>query len=135
MWHCCQGVDEDYNLNIFEMIMNTNELAKELVIRKLFIFKQSEVDVKNIKHPLQWWEKHEMERIISLVILTNLKRCHVQSQKLNNLIFVNKNWFNDPWIGCKPSFNMVEVDEIDVDSFKEFEEFKQAFERDEVVEV
>ncbi len=115
--------------------MNTNELAKELVIRKLFIFKQSEVDVKNIKHPLQWWEKHEMERIISLVILTNLKRCHVQSQKLNNLIFVNKNWFNDPWIGCKPSFNMVEVDEIDVDSFKEFEEFKQAFERDEVVEV
>jgi len=27
---------------------------------------------------------------------------------------------------------MVEFDEIDVDSFKEFEEFKQAFEKNEV---
>jgi hypothetical protein len=57
MWHCCQGVDEDYNLNIFEMIMNTNELVKELIIRKLLIFKQYEVDAKDIKHPFQWWEK------------------------------------------------------------------------------
>jgi hypothetical protein len=48
---------------------------------------------------------------------------------------VSKNWFNDPRTGCKPPFNMVEFDEIDVDSFKEFEKFKQAFERDEVVEV
>jgi hypothetical protein len=77
-----------------------------------------------------------MERIFSLdIILTNLKRCHLQSQKLENLIFVNKNWFNDPKIGCKPPFNMVEFHEIDVDSFKEFEIFKQALERDEVVEV
>jgi hypothetical protein len=30
---------------------------------------------------------------------------------------------------------MLEFDEIDVDSLKEFEEFKQAFETDEVVEV
>jgi hypothetical protein len=30
---------------------------------------------------------------------------------------------------------MVKFDETDVDSFKEFEEFKQAFERDEVVKV
>jgi len=30
---------------------------------------------------------------------------------------------------------MVNFDEIDVDSFKEFEEFKHAFERDEVVDV
>ncbi len=59
MWHCCQGVDEDYNLNIFEMIMNTNESTKELVIIKLLIFKQYEADVKDIKQLLQWWEKHE----------------------------------------------------------------------------
>jgi hypothetical protein len=54
MWHCCQGVDEDYNLNIFEMIMNTNESTKELVIIKLLIFKQYEADVKDIKQLLQW---------------------------------------------------------------------------------
>jgi hypothetical protein len=78
----------------------------------------------------------ETERILLLVIiLTNLRRCHVQSQKLNNLISVSKNWFNDLRIGCKPPFNMVEFDEIDVDSFEEFEEFKHTFEKDEVVEV
>lgn len=59
----------------------------------------------------------------------------MQSQKLDNLIFVSKNWFKDPRIGCKPPFNMVKFDETDVDSFKEFEEFKQAFEKNEVVEV
>ncbi len=30
---------------------------------------------------------------------------------------------------------MVKFDEIDVDSFKEFEKFKHAFEKDEVMEV
>jgi uncharacterized protein Smg (DUF494 family) len=30
------------------------ESSKELVIKKLLIFKQYEVDVKDIKHPLQW---------------------------------------------------------------------------------
>jgi hypothetical protein len=36
---------------------------------------------------------------------------------------------------ANPPFDMVEFDEIDVDSFEEFEEFKHTFERDEVVEV
>jgi len=34
-----QGLNEDYNLDIFEQIANTNELAKELVNMKLFISK------------------------------------------------------------------------------------------------
>jgi len=34
-------------------------------------------------------------------ILTNFKRCHLQTKNLKKLIFVNKNWPNDPIIGCK----------------------------------
>ncbi len=72
------------------------------------------VDLKEIKNPFQWWEKHESrflivallvrqilgivssqietEHIFSLVeILTNLKRCHLQSKNLEKLIFVSQN--------------------------------------------
>jgi hypothetical protein len=76
------------------------------------------VDVKEIKCPLQWWEKHEamfltigffvreilgivdsqkkFEKIFSLArILTNLRRCHLQLKNLEKFIFMNKNWPND----------------------------------------
>ncbi len=109
-----QKVREDMSLDIFEMITSTSEPTMELVNRKLLIFKHYQVDVKNIKCPLQWWEKHqsmflivgfcareilgivgsqiEIERIFLLVgILINLKRCHLQLENLNKLIFVNKN--------------------------------------------
>ncbi len=53
-----QKVREDMSLDIFEMITSTSEPTMELVNRKLLIFKHYQVDVKNIKCPLQWWEKH-----------------------------------------------------------------------------
>jgi hypothetical protein len=54
-----QRVGKGNVLNIFEMIANKSELATKLINRKLFIFKHYQVDVKNIKCPLQWWEKNE----------------------------------------------------------------------------
>ncbi len=39
-------VDEDYSLDIFEMIVDTNEPFKELVNRKLLDFKRFRVDAK-----------------------------------------------------------------------------------------
>jgi hypothetical protein len=95
------------------MIVSTSELAKEVISRKLLIFKRYKVDVKEIKHIFQWWEKYEsMFLIVSFLacqilgivgsqieieiiyfligILTNLKRC-LQLQNLEKLIFVNKN--------------------------------------------
>jgi hypothetical protein len=35
-----KGVDEDYNLDIFEMTTNTNELVKGLVNKEFLIFKR-----------------------------------------------------------------------------------------------
>ncbi len=95
-----QGVEEDNNLDIFEMITNTIELVMELINKKLLIFKHYQVDVKDFKCPLQWWKNHEnMFHTISFYvkqnfsysqiqietkiflslarILTNLKRCHL----------------------------------------------------------
>jgi hypothetical protein len=54
-----QRVEEEKNLDIFEMIASINELTTKLVDKKLLIFKCYQVDVKDIKCPLQWWEKHK----------------------------------------------------------------------------
>jgi hypothetical protein len=51
-------VEEDMSLDIFEMIVSTSESTMELVNREFAIFKRYQVNVKNIKCPLQWWEKH-----------------------------------------------------------------------------
>jgi hypothetical protein len=50
------------------------------------------------------------------------------------LIFVNKNWLNDPRIWCKSPFDLL-IFERDMDLEEEFEEFEGEFEKDEVVKV
>jgi hypothetical protein len=50
---------QDCNLDIFEQTASTNELIEKLVKRELLIFKRYQLDVKDIKCPLQWWQKHE----------------------------------------------------------------------------
>jgi hypothetical protein len=55
----CLNPNENYALNIFEQIVNTNELMKKLVGKELLIFKRYQVHIKNIKYPFQWWEKHK----------------------------------------------------------------------------
>jgi hypothetical protein len=49
--------NEDNSLDIFEMVIGTNELTKECVKKKLIIFHRFQVDAKNIKCPLEWWKK------------------------------------------------------------------------------
>ncbi len=68
-------------------------------------------------------------------ILTNLRRCCLQIKNLEKLIFVNKNWPNDPRIGYKSPSNLLEFFEKDMDLKEELEKFEGEFEKDEVVEV
>jgi hypothetical protein len=35
-----------------------NELTKEVVNKELLMFRRFQVDVKDIKCPLEWWVKH-----------------------------------------------------------------------------
>jgi energy-converting hydrogenase A subunit M len=51
-----QKVEEDMSLDIFEMITNTSEPSMKLINREFLIFKRYQVDVKNIKCPMQCWE-------------------------------------------------------------------------------
>jgi hypothetical protein len=44
----------------------------------------------------------------------------LQTENLEKLIFVNKNWPNDLKIGCKSPSNLLEFLERDVDPKKEF---------------
>ncbi len=52
-----QRVGEDNNLNSFEMIVDTSDPTTKLINTKLLILKRYQVDAKNIKFPLQGWEK------------------------------------------------------------------------------
>jgi hypothetical protein len=54
-----QRVEKDSNLDIFKMTISTSEPTTKLINRKLLIFKRYQVDVKDMKCPLEWWEKHE----------------------------------------------------------------------------
>ncbi len=49
---------EKNSMDIFEMFIITNEPTKEEVNKELQMFKRFQVDVKNIKCPLEWWAKH-----------------------------------------------------------------------------
>jgi len=78
----------------------------------------------------------KIERIFSLVgILINLRRHCLQTKNLEKLIFVNKNWPNDPKIGCKSPSKLLKFFEGDTYLEKELEEIEGEFEKDEVVEV
>jgi hypothetical protein len=139
--------DEDFSLDIIQQIASTSEPSKELITRELLIFKHYQVDPKDIKCPLQWWAKHEAmfaivgflacqilgivgsqietKRIFSLAgILTNLRRCHLQLENLENLIFVSKNLPSDPRDGCKSPSNLVELIQIDLGFEEKLEEFE-----------
>jgi hypothetical protein len=146
MWQICK-----YSLNIFEMFARTIEPTKEVVNKELLMFRRFQMDVKDIKCLLEWWAKHEFlfptmtfivcqilgivgfqietERIFSLVgILTNLKRCHVQLDNLNKIIFVSKNWPSDLRVGCSSPSSLIELIEADLVLAEELEQYKGEFE-------
>ncbi len=58
----------------------------------------------------------------------------MQTENLEKLTFVNKNWPNDLKIGCKSPSNLVEFLEKDVNLIEELENFESEFEKDEIVE-
>jgi hypothetical protein len=49
----------EYDLDVFEQSPNTSEVAMELITREMLIFRCYQVDSKEFKCPLRWWEKHE----------------------------------------------------------------------------
>jgi hypothetical protein len=54
-----ERVIEDCSLNAFEITISTSEPAKELVNKELLKSLKYQMDLKEIKCLLQWWQKHE----------------------------------------------------------------------------
>jgi hypothetical protein len=52
-----ERVEEDRSLDIFGITTNTNEPITKLVNKELMIFRHYQMDVKDIKCPLQRWGK------------------------------------------------------------------------------
>jgi hypothetical protein len=50
---------EENSLDIFEMFVGISEPTKEVVNKELMMFRRFQMDVKDIKCPLEWWAKHE----------------------------------------------------------------------------
>ncbi len=115
--------------------------------KEFLIFKCYSVDVKNIKCPLQLWEKHEVmfliisffaQQVLNIAgswietncfitltrILTNLGRCRLQIEILKKLILLSKNWPNDLRIRCKSLFNLVKFTKINGDLEKSLNSLK-----------
>ncbi len=47
------------NKDIFEQITSTNELVEKLMKKELLVLRKHQLDVKDIKCLLQWWQKYE----------------------------------------------------------------------------
>jgi hypothetical protein len=52
-------IDEENSFNIFEMFGRKSESTKEVLNKELQMSRKCQVDVKDIKCPLEWWVKHE----------------------------------------------------------------------------
>ncbi len=61
-------------------------------------------------------------------------KCCLQLENLERLVFVNKNWLNDPIIDYKPPSNLVDLIEKKLD-FEELEKFEGYFKHDELLDI
>lgn len=66
------------------------------------------------------------------VILTNFGKCCLQPENLEKLIFVSKNWLNNPKVGCKEASSFVEFIKREENFEEELEEFEGECEREEI---
>jgi hypothetical protein len=57
-----------------------------------------------------------------------LRRCHLQSDNLNKIIFVNKNWPRNHRVGCSSSSSLIELIEVDLALEEELEQYESEFE-------
>ncbi len=65
----------------------------------------------------------------------HLRRCFFQLNNLDRLIFVCKNWCNDPRVRCNSTSNLIELIMFIVALEEELDEYEGEFERDEILDL
>ncbi len=144
-----------------DLFVETNKTIntyKDIVCYKLSSFHQYFVDAKTFSCALTWWwmEKQkfpivlavarlifgipasqvEIERIVSIFgILTTLKRCRLQINNMDKLIFVNKNQSFDLHVGCLKLFDLATICEAESNLTNELDvEFMDEVKHEEYVD-
>ncbi len=64
-----------------------------------------------------------------------MKRCCLQLDNLDKIIFVSKNWSNDLRVGCGSPSSLIELIELDVALQEKIEQYKGEFEQDELLDL
>jgi hypothetical protein len=68
-------------------------------------------------------------------IITNLRRCHLQSNNLDKILFVSKNWASDPRVGYSSPSSLIELIEVNLALEEELEQYEGEFEQDELLDL
>jgi hypothetical protein len=82
-----------------------------------------------------WITNRDIKDFLLVNILTNLRRCRLQSKYLEKLIFVSKNWPNDTRVGCKSLSDLIEFIEMNEQLEEELQEFESQFEWEEIFNI
>jgi len=64
-----------------------------------------------------------------------LKRCHLQLNNLNKIIFVSKIWPSDPRVGYSSPSNLIELLRFILPQRKKIEQYEGEFERNELLDL
>ncbi len=68
-------------------------------------------------------------------IFTNLKRCRLQLYNLDKIIFITKNWLNDPRVGCNSPPSLTKLIEVDVGLEYKLKQYEGEFKQDELLDL
>jgi hypothetical protein len=125
-----------------------NELAIELVIREILIFKHCWMDSKEIKCLFQWWAKTwdhvfycwffgppNLKGLLGHKLKLKKNYKNTYNRKIRKINICEKNWPNDLKIYCKQPFNLVELIKKDLDFEEEWKELEGSFEGDELLDI
>jgi hypothetical protein len=64
-----------------------------------------------------------------------LKRCHLQLDNLNKIIFVSKKWPSDPRVGYNSPSNLIEFIKVNIALKEKLEQYEGEFERDQLLDL
>ncbi len=68
-------------------------------------------------------------------ILTNLRRCRLQLNNLDKIIFISKNQLNDPRVDCNSPSSLIEFIEANVALEEELKQYESEFKQDELLDL
>jgi hypothetical protein len=123
------NIDENNNLNIFEIVASTTELVKEIVncywyFESIKSMQKTSIELwngeGNINPCSQMWlfswtnirdyisSQVEIEKKFPLLI-TNSMQHYLYSYHLEKLIFASNNWPNNARVDCRAIFSLMEL--------------------------